>query len=57
MDEGFGSSDSIWDVDENEKVNINIGTCRDPLVVHIYGPYGVDNCIVVLTKALTKDYE
>ncbi len=40
MDEGFifGSSHTIWDVDENENVNIGIGTCRDLLVVTILDP-------------------
>jgi hypothetical protein len=59
MDEGFvfGSFDGIWDVDENEKVNINIGTSKDPSVVPIYGPYGVENYIVVLIEALNEDYE
>jgi hypothetical protein len=59
MDEGFifGSSHTIWDVDENERVNIGIGTCRDLLVVPIYGPYGVDNCIVVLIEVMNEDCE
>jgi hypothetical protein len=33
MDEGFifGSYVSIWDMDKNERVRINIGTCTNPL--------------------------
>lgn len=59
MDEGFifGRSHTIWDVDDNENVNIGIGTCRDLLVVPIYGPYGVDNCIVVLIEVMNEDRE
>jgi len=34
----FSSFINIWDVHENEKVKIGIGTCRDLLVVPIYGP-------------------
>jgi hypothetical protein len=59
MDEGFifGSFINIWDVDENERVRIGIGTCRNPSVVLIYGPYGVENCIMVLIEATNEDYE
>ncbi len=59
MDEGFifGSFVSIWDVDENERVRISIGTCRDQSIVPIYEPYGVENCIVVLIKVVNDDYE
>jgi hypothetical protein len=47
MDEGFifGSCVSIWDTDENEKVRIGIGMCKDSLIVPIYGPHGMENCI------------
>jgi hypothetical protein len=59
MDEGFifGSSINIWDVDENEKVKIVIGTCRNPLVVIIFGCCGVENCIVVLIEVMNEDCE
>jgi len=59
MEEGFifGYSFTIWDVDENEKVNISFGTYRDPLVVLIYGPYGVENCIVVLIEDVNDECE
>ncbi len=45
MDEGFifGNYVSMWDVDKNERVNINIKMCRDLSIVFIYGPCGVDN--------------
>jgi len=37
MDDGFifGSYISLWDVDENERVTIGIGMCRDQLVVDL----------------------
>jgi hypothetical protein len=59
MDEGFmfSSSINIWDVHENEKVKIGIRTCRDLLIVPIYGPCGVENCIVVLIEAMNEDCE
>jgi len=59
MDEGFmlGSSISIWDMDKNERVKIGIKTCRDPLVIPVYGPCGVENCIVVLIEFVNDDYE
>jgi hypothetical protein len=59
MDEGFmfGSFVNIWDVDENERVKIGIGMCRDSLVVPIYGPCGVENCIMVLVELVNDDYE
>jgi len=59
MEKGFifGCSFIIWDVDENEKVKITFGTCRDPLVVLIYGPCGVENCIVVLIEAVNDECE
>jgi hypothetical protein len=59
MDEGFifGSSVNLWDVDENERLRIGIGTCRDLSVVPLYGPYGAKNCIVVLIEAVNEDCE
>jgi hypothetical protein len=59
MDEGFifGSSISIWDVDENERVKIGIGFCRDSSIVPIYEPCGVENCIVVLMESMNEDCE
>jgi hypothetical protein len=59
MDEGFifGSFLTLWDMDENEKVEIGFVTCRDLLVVLIYGPCGVDNCIVVLIQDVNEDCE
>jgi hypothetical protein len=59
MDEKFifGSSSSIWDADKNERVKIGIGTCRNSSGVLIYGACGVENCIVVLIKAVNEDYE
>jgi len=58
MDEGFmfGSFINIWDVDENERVKIDIRMCRDPSIVPIYGPCGVENCIVVLIEFVNDDY-
>jgi hypothetical protein len=44
-------------MDENEKVEIGFVTCRDLLVVLIYGPCGVDNCIVVLIQDVNEDCE
>jgi hypothetical protein len=59
MDEGFifGNSISIWDLDKNEKVRINIGMCRDSSVGFIYGPYIVENYIEVLIEAMNEDCE
>jgi hypothetical protein len=59
MDEGFkfGNFFSIWDVNKNERVKICFRTYRDSLVVPIYGPYGVENCIVVLIEAMNEDCE
>jgi hypothetical protein len=59
MDEGFifGSSINIWDANENEKVKINIKMCTNLLVVHIYGPYGVENYIMVLMESMNEDCE
>jgi hypothetical protein len=57
MDQGFmfSSSINIWDVHENEKVKTGIGTCRDLLIIPIYGPCGVENCIVVLIESMNED--
>jgi hypothetical protein len=59
MDEGFifGNYVSMWDVDKNERVNINIIMCRDLSIVFIYGPCGVDNRIVVLIEVVNEDFE
>jgi hypothetical protein len=59
MDEGFifGSSVNLWDVDENERLRIGIGMCRDSSVVPLYGTYGVENCIVVLIEVVNEDCE
>jgi hypothetical protein len=53
----FGSSINIWDVDENERVRIGIGMHKDVLVVLTYGPYGVENCIMLLIETVNEDYE
>lgn len=53
----FGSFVNIWDANNNERMKIDIRTCKDPLVVLIYGPYGVENCKVVLIEATNEDYE
>jgi hypothetical protein len=59
MDEGyiFGSLVSIWDANDNERVKINIETCNNPLVVPIYGPYEMENCLMVLIEVANEDYE
>jgi hypothetical protein len=59
MDVGFifGSSVSIWDMDENEKVKIGIKMCRDLSIVPIYGPCGMENCIMVLIKFVNEECE
>jgi hypothetical protein len=59
MDKGFifGSFVNIWDANNNERMKIDIRTCKDPLVVLVYGPYGVENCKVVLIEATNEDYE
>jgi len=59
MEEGFicGCSFTIWDADDNEKVKIGFGTCKDPLVVLIYGPYGVENCVMVLIEDVNDECE
>ncbi len=44
-------------MNENEKVKIGIKMCRDPSVVPIYGPCGVENCRVVLIEFVNEDYE
>jgi hypothetical protein len=59
MDEGFifGSCISIWDAGKNERVRIGIGTCRVPSVVPIYGPSGMEDCIVVVIEVVNEDCE
>jgi hypothetical protein len=59
MDEGFifSSYVSIWDMDENETMRIGIGTSRDSSIVPIYGPSGLEICIVVLIEVVNEDYE
>jgi hypothetical protein len=42
----FSSLVNIWDANKNERVKIGIRTCKDPLVVLVCGPYGVENCKV-----------
>jgi hypothetical protein len=38
-------------------VKIGTGTCIILSIVPIYGPYGVENYIVVLIKVVNEDYE
>jgi hypothetical protein len=59
MDDGFifCSYITIWDANNNEKVKIGFETCKDQLIVPIYGPYGVENCILVLIEALNEKCE
>jgi hypothetical protein len=58
MDEGliFGSFVNLWDTDENGKVRIGIGTCRDLSIVLIYGPFGLEKCTIVLIEPVNEDY-
>jgi hypothetical protein len=53
----FGNTINIWHVDNNERVRIGIGMCSHLLVVFIYGPCGVENCIVILIEAMKEDCE
>jgi hypothetical protein len=53
----FGSYVIIWDTDDNEKVKIGIGICRNLSDVLIYEPCGMENCIVVLIEAMNEDCE
>ncbi len=53
----FGSYVSIWDADENEKVNICIRMCKDSSIVPIDGPCGMEKCIMVLIEAMNEDCE
>jgi hypothetical protein len=50
MPGGFKFSDNvgIWDLCEDEKIKIEIKTCRDPSLVLIYGLFRDKNYIVVL---------
>jgi hypothetical protein len=59
MDEGFifGSSISIWDMDENERVKIGIGMCKDSSIVLIYEACGMENYRVVLMESMNEDYD
>jgi hypothetical protein len=38
----FGSSVSIWDTGNNERVRIGIGTCKDTSIIPIYRPCGME---------------
>lgn len=53
----FNSSISIWEVHENERVKIGVEMCRDPSIVLIYGPCGVENCMMVLIEIVHEDCE
>jgi hypothetical protein len=53
----FDSSISIWDIHKNERVKIGVKTCRDPSILRIYGPCGVENCIMVLIETIHEDCE
>jgi hypothetical protein len=59
MDEAliFGSFVSLWDTDENERVRIGIGTCRDLSMFFIYGFSGLGKCTTILIEAVNEDYE
>ncbi len=53
----LGSSVSIWHVDENERVRIGIIMCSNLSIVPIYGPCGVEDCIMVLIEDVNEDCE
>ncbi len=53
----FSSFVSIWDSHKNERVRIGVKTCRELSIVFIYGPCGVENCIVVLIEIVHEDCE
>jgi len=53
----FSSFVNILHVDKNGKVRINIGTCNDLSIVLIYGPFRMENCLVVLIEVINEDCE
>jgi len=53
----FSNSVSIWDARKNERVKIGVGMCKDLSIVLIYGPCGVDSCIMVLIGIVHEDCE
>jgi hypothetical protein len=59
MDEGFifGNLLTIWDTNENERVKIGFVTYRYLSIVPIYGPCGMENCIMVLIEDVNEDCE
>ncbi len=53
----LGSSVILWDFCEIQKVKISFGTCKDPSQVPIYGPCGMENCIVILIETVFEAFE
>ncbi len=53
----FGSFVNIQDSHKNEQVKIGIGTWRDPSFVWIYGPCGVENCMVVSIETMHEAFK
>jgi hypothetical protein len=42
-----GDTISMWDFSKDNKIQIGVRQCKDPLLVSIYGVRGMENCIVV----------
>jgi peptidyl-tRNA hydrolase len=57
MESYLGNNVSIWDLRENEKVKIGIGTCRDPSLVPIYVVLGVETYTMALIEAMFEAFE
>ncbi len=48
---------SIWDVNDNYRVQIGVGQFKDPSLVSIYEASGVENCIVVTIVFVVEVFE
>jgi hypothetical protein len=52
-----GDTVFIWDSNEDGRVQIKIGKCKDPSLVSIYGANGVENCIVVTIISMVEVFK
>jgi len=48
---------SIWDFNKDNKIQIGVWQCKDPLLVSIYGVCGMENCVVVTIISTIEAFE
>ncbi len=43
-----GNNVDLWDITSHmQKIHIGCGCCRNPTLIHVYGAFGMEYCIII----------